>query len=279
MFELILRMRGNYLWPAMWGKASTRTIPRNPALADEMGVVIGTSHHEPMMRAHVDWERHGEGPWDYDSNADGCALLARGHRADARPRELVTIGMRGDGDEPMTEGTATALLERIVARPAHDHRGGDRPARRGDAAGLGALQGGAGLLRRRHAGAGRRHPALRRRQLGQYPPPARARRRRGAGGYGVYYHFDYVGGPRNYKWLNTNQIERVWEQMHLAYEHGADRLWIVNVGDIKPMEFPIPSSSTTRGTPRHGRSSACRISARWAARQFGEGHAAAIGEL
>ena len=59
-----------------------------------------------------------------------------------------------------------------------------------------------------------------------------------AGGYGIYYHFDYVGGPRNYKWLNTNQISRVWEQMHLAYEHGVDRLWIVNVGDIKPMEFP-----------------------------------------
>ena len=59
------------------------------------------------------------------------------------------------------------------------------------------------------------------------------------GGYGIYYHFDYVGGPRNYKWLNTNPIPRVWEQMHLAYEYGADHIWIVNVGDIKPMEFPI----------------------------------------
>lgn len=59
------------------------------------------------------------------------------------------------------------------------------------------------------------------------------------GGFGIYYHFDYVGGPRNYKWLNTNQIERTWEQMHLAYEYGARELWIVNVGDIKPMELPI----------------------------------------
>src|SRR5690606_28822661 len=59
------------------------------------------------------------------------------------------------------------------------------------------------------------------------------------GGYGIYYHFDYVGGPRNYKWLNTNQIERTWEQMHLAYEYGVNEVWIVNVGDIKPMEFPI----------------------------------------
>src|SRR5690606_30304934 len=59
------------------------------------------------------------------------------------------------------------------------------------------------------------------------------------GGYGIYYHFDYVGGPRNYKWMNTNQIERVWEQMNLAYRNGATKLWVVNVGDIKPMEFPI----------------------------------------
>jgi hypothetical protein len=59
------------------------------------------------------------------------------------------------------------------------------------------------------------------------------------GGYGIYYHYDYVGGPRNYKWLNTNQIERVWEQMHLAYEYDAKQIWVVNVGDIKPMEFPI----------------------------------------
>ncbi len=59
------------------------------------------------------------------------------------------------------------------------------------------------------------------------------------GGYGMYYHYDYVGGPRNYKWINTNQIERTWEQMHLAYEYGVDRMWIVNVGDLKPMEYPI----------------------------------------
>jgi hypothetical protein len=67
------------------------------------------------------------------------------------------------------------------------------------------------------------------------PAPGAAPRQ---GGYGVYYHYDYVGGPRSCKWLNTNQISRVWEQMHLAYEHGADRVWLVNVGDLKPMELP-----------------------------------------
>ena len=60
-----------------------------------------------------------------------------------------------------------------------------------------------------------------------------------SGGYGMYYHFDYVGGPRNYKWLNCNQVERVWEQMNLCYEYGVRKLWVVNVGDLKPMEYPI----------------------------------------
>ena len=100
------------------------------------------------------------------------------------------------------------------------------------------------------------------------------------GGYGVYYHFDYVGGPRNYKWLNTNQIERVWEQMHLAYRHGADRLWIVNVGDIKPMEFPtsffLDFAWNPEQWPLERLADYPRI---WAARQFGDTHAAAIGEI
>lgn len=63
--------------------------------------------------------------------------------------------------------------------------------------------------------------------------------KRRKGGYGMYYHFDYVGGPRNYKWLNVSQIQRIWEQMNLTYRYGVDELWIVNVGDLKPMEYPI----------------------------------------
>src|SRR5690606_2334172 len=61
VFELILRLKGNFLWPAMWGKAFYDDDPQNAVLADEMGVVIGTSHHEPMARAHVEWSRYGEG--------------------------------------------------------------------------------------------------------------------------------------------------------------------------------------------------------------------------
>jgi hypothetical protein len=97
------------------------------------------------------------------------------------------------------------------------------------------------------------------------------------GGFGIYYHFDYVGGPRNYKWINTNPIARVWEQMHLAHEYGANRIWIVNVGDLKPMEFPIqffldyawdPSRWPAESLPEYTR--------QWAAQQFGPAYAAEI---
>ena len=116
VFELILRLKGNYLWPAMWGKAFNDDDPRNPQRADEYGIVMGTSHHEPMMRAHVEWERYGSGPWDYSQNPDTLQTFWReGIEQMGSHESLVTIGMRGDGDEPMTEGTAIALLEKIVA--------------------------------------------------------------------------------------------------------------------------------------------------------------------
>jgi len=98
------------------------------------------------------------------------------------------------------------------------------------------------------------------------------------GGYGLYYHYDYVGGPRNYKWLNTSQIIQVCEQMHLAYSYGVDRLWIVNVGDIKPLEFPIEFFMDYAWAPDNWPVERVQEYAKlWAARQFGDAHAAEIG--
>ena len=239
VFELILRQKGNYIWPAMWGKAFYDDDPDNGKLARDYGIVVGTSHHEPLGRAHVEWDRYGEGAWNFDTNAEGLKKFWRGGMERMKDNEvLVTIGMRGDGDEAMTEGTAISLLETIVAdqraiisevtgkpseevpqvwalyKEVQDYY--DQGMRVPDDVIL--------LFADDNWGNIRRLPEL------------------GAerdGGYGIYYHFDYVGGPRNYKWLNTTQIERVWEQMHLASEYGADELWIVNVGDLKPMEFPI----------------------------------------
>ena len=100
------------------------------------------------------------------------------------------------------------------------------------------------------------------------------------GGYGVYYHFDYVGGPRNYKWLNTNQIERTWEQMNLAWKFGARQIWIVNVGDIKPMEFPISFFLNHAWDPeRMPVEAMAAYTEKWTAQQFPAEYAAEIADI
>ena len=241
VFELILRMKGNYLWPSMWQpRMFYQDDPRNGTLADEYGIVMGTSHHEPLTRAHEEWSHVGGGDWNFETNAEELKEFWKGGIARMGSKEtLVTIGMRGDGDQSMSEGTAIGLLENVVkaqrdiieevtGKPASEtpqiwalykevqeyyEKGMEVP----DDVTL--------LLCDDNWGNIRKLPSL----------DAKPRE----GGHGMYYHFDYVGGPRNYKWLNTNQIERTWEQMHLAYRHGVDKVWIVNVGDIKPMEFPI----------------------------------------
>jgi len=239
VFELILRMKGNYLWPAMWGRMFYVEDPQNAVLADEYGIVMGTSHHEPLTRAHAEWGK-ANGKWDFNTNSEALINFWKdGIKRMGNKETLVTIGMRGDGDEPMTEGTAIDLLENIVKtqrniiqevtkkpieetpqmwalyKEVQDYY--DKGMRVPDDVTL--------LLCDDNWGNIRKLPELN----------AKPRK----GGYGIYYHYDYVGGPRNYKWINTNQIERTWEQMDLAYQYGVDKIWIVNVGDIKPMEFPI----------------------------------------
>ncbi len=281
VFELILRLRGNFLWPAMWNNAFNEDDPENPRLADEYGIVMSTSHHEPMLRAQQEWARHGTGPWNYATN--GATLRqfwAEGVRRNRAFESITTLAMRGDGDEPMSEEANVALLEKIVAdqrailarevnpdvtqipqvwalyKEVQDYY--ERGMRVPDDVTLLWCDDNWGNLRRL---------------------PTAAERQR-AGGAGIYYHFDYVGGPRNYKWLNTVPLTKIWEQMNLAWQYDATRIWIVNVGDLKPMEFPIEYFLTLAWNPaawpyeRLG-----EFSTQWAAREFGPEHATEIAAL
>jgi len=281
VFQLILRLKGNYLWPAMWGRSIYEDDPESPRLADEYGVVLATSHHEPMMRAHVDWQRNGTGPWNYERNeAVLREFWAEGIRRTKDYECVVTVGMRGDGDEPMTEEANIALLERIIAdqrqvlaamtgKPPEEipqvwalykevQEYYDKGMRVPDDVTLLLCDDNWGNIRK----------------LPRPDDPPRA------GGYGIYYHFDYVGGPRNYKWLNTNPLPRVWEQMHLAYEHGVRRIWIVNVGDIKPMELPIEFFLDYAWNPDQWPYERLGEYTRlWAAQQFGDQYAAEIADI
>jgi len=281
VFELILRMKGNYLWPAMWWASFNSDDPLNPQLADEYGIVMGTTHHEPMMRAHAEWRNAKAGAWNYESNAEKLReFWTEGIQRMGSRESMVTLAMRGDGDMAMSESTNIALLEKIVAdqrqiladvtgrdvttipqlwalyKEVQDYY--DKGMRVPEDVTLLLCDDNWGNLRR----------------LPRSEDPSRR------GGYGIYYHFDFVGGPRNYKWVNTCPIARTWEQMHLAYRHGVDRIWLVNVGDLKPMEFPIeffldyawdPDRWPAEHLPRYTRL--------WAQQQFGPEHASAIAEI
>lgn len=284
MFELILRLRGNYLWPAMWGKAFNENDPLNPRVADEYGIVMGTSHHEPMMRAQAEWGAHrrsyGNGQWNYLTNEDGLKKFWRdGLERNQKYENIVTMGMRGDGDEPMANaGSAEAnfrLLERIMADQRQiiaDVTGKpatatpqiwalysevlefyDQGMKVPDDMIILLCDDNWGNVRRLPELNGKKHP----------------------GGYGIYYHVDLHGAPRAYQWLNMTQIPHMWEQLQLTYDYGVDKIWILNVGDLKPMEYPISFFLTMAWNPKAFNATDLAEFARaFCAQQFGEAQAA-----
>jgi len=242
VFELILRLKGNYLWPAMWGWAFYADDPMNSQLADEMGIVIGTSHHEPMARNHQEWARNRKeyGTWNYATNQKVIdQFFQKGIERMKGTEEIVTIGMRGDGDEAMSKGTDVQLLERIVKKQRKIiEKVTKRPAK--ETPQLWALY--KEVLD--YYDAGMRVPddviiLLCDDNWGNVRRLPNERERQHPGGWGMYYHVDYVGAPRNTKWLNVTPIQNMWEQLQLTYDYGVDKLWVLNVGDIKPMEYPI----------------------------------------
>ena len=242
VFELILRLRGNMMWPAMWGWAFYADDPLNSKTADDMGIIMGTSHHEPMARNHQEYARHrGEwGPWNYQKNEQKLNQFFReGIERMKGTEDMVTIGMRGDGDEAMSKDADTKLLENIIAnqrRIIKEVTG--KPAEKTTQvwalykevqdyydAGLRVPDDVMILISDDNWGDIRRVPT--------------AAERSRKGGWGIYYHVDYVGAPRNTKWLNVTQTQQMFEQLSLAYDFGIQRMWILNVGDLKPMEYPI----------------------------------------
>ncbi len=283
VFELILRLKGNFLWPAMWNDCFGADDPLNAKLAEEYGIVISSSHHEPMMRAWKEWGRAGNPPgsWDYSKNAEKLRDFWREGLTRSKDYEkVVTLAMRGDGDEPMSETDSVALLERVV----EDQR---KLIAEIISPNLAAVPQVWALYKevQGYYEKGMRVPDdvillwcddnwgnIRR------LPTAAERQRRG--GAGVYYHFDYVGGPRNYKWLNVTPITKFWEQMNLAWHHGANQIWVVNVGDLKPMELPIEFFLTMAWTPdAWPKERLTEFTTLWATREFGPEHAAEIADI
>ncbi|MBR1388599.1 MAG: glycosyl hydrolase 115 family protein [Prevotella sp.] len=244
IFELLLRLKANYLWPAMWDSRFNEDDPESPRLADEYGIVMGTSHHEPMMRAHKEYlfRKEEVGPWDYSINKERLDRFFReGMERNKNYENLVTIGMRGDGDVAMGSGNDAdnmktlrqvidgqrKIIKDIYGRPdgvpqlwaifTEVQRYYDAGFQVPDDVTLLLCDNNWGYIRRK----------------------GRDFERRRKGGLGLYYHIDMNGGPWNDRWVNTTTIPKLREQLHLAYASGIDRIWIINVGDLKPKEVPI----------------------------------------
>lgn len=261
VFEFLLRMKGNYLWPAMWSASFPLDGPgsANEELADIYGVVMGYSHHEPCLRASEEWDKV-RGPetkygneWNFYTNEEGLLnywedALIRSGKYD----NMITIGMRGERDTSMLGENATvaeniALLKRIITKQrelirkhvnedlskvpqllalykeVEEYYYGDE-----NTPGLkdwDGLDGVTCMLCEDNFGHMRTLPT----------EEIRGRR----GGFGMYYHYDYHGGPVSYEWVDSTPFSKMWEQMSMAYEYGIRDVWIVNVGDVKFHEVPL----------------------------------------
>lgn len=287
LFELILRLKGNYLWPAMWNNAFNEDDPENPVLADEYGIVMGNSHQEPMLRAQKEWDRRYQrsiGTWNYAKNPDILeAFWQEGIKRNRNFESIVTIGLRGANDTEMAPGGPKAnmkMLEKIVGvqrKILSEEINADitkipqlwclyKEVQDYYKAGMRVPDDVTLLWAEDNWGNIRRLPD--------------AEERKRSGGAGIYYHFDYHGGPRSYQWLNTSPIAKIWDQMSLAKQYGADRIWIVNAGHFKGYELPIEyfldlAWNTEKQTPENNR----EYTRKWAASQFGETYSEEIGDI
>ncbi|MFY1045979.1 glycosyl hydrolase 115 family protein [Chryseobacterium sp. GP-SGM7] len=245
IFELLLRLKANYLWPAMWGNAFNEDDPMSPVLADEYGIVMGTSHHEPMMRSQKEYTKRKDqiGDWDYVTNSENLKKFwTEGLERNKNYDNLITMSMRGDGDVAMGKGDDAEnikTLKQVVADQreiigkVYDKNPAEVPqlwaifteVQRYYDAGMNVLDDVTLLFCDNNWGYIRR------------TAPANELKRKG--GLGLYYHIDMNGGPWNDRWINTTTVPKLREQLSLAYNSGIDRIWIVNVGDLKPKEMPI----------------------------------------
>ena len=245
IFELMLRLKANYFWPAMWDSRFNEDDPLSPQLADDMGIVMGTSHHEPMMRAHKEYvyRKDSIGAWDYATNkANLDRFFEEGLERNKAYDNLITIGMRGDGDVAMGNGDdednmktlkdvvngQREIIEHVYKKPASEvpqlwaiftevQRYYDAGFTVPDDVTLLFCDNNWGYIRR--------------------TGPEKEQTRKG--GMGMYYHIDMNGGPWNDRWINSTTAAKIREQLNLAYQTGIDRIWIINVGDLKPKEMPI----------------------------------------
>ena len=286
IFELLLRLKANHIWPAMHN--CTRAFnhyDRNKVVADEYAIVMGSSHCEQMLRNNVDeWDHNTMGAWNFKENRESVIKYWQDRvEANGQYENVYTMGMRGIHDSGMVGGDSLEEKVEIIAQVIRAQRellksvnpdvtqvpqvfipykevlelywGGLQVP---DDVTLVWADDNFGYIRR-------------------LSDPGERKR---SGGAGVYYHISYWGPPHDYLWLNTTPPALIWEEMLKAYDYGARRVWIVNVGDIKPGEIGMELFLQMGwDIDRWGHEGASGFLQEWAAREFGSEYAAEIAEI
>ena len=266
VFVLLLRLKANYLWPSMWddifsedGKDDKNA---NAKLADQYGIIMGTSHHEPCYRAGKEWSLYykndlnynsaqawnkynkpGEQGYDARVNQEIEEFWSKGVERNKNYDNICTVGMRGENDSTLPAADNppkyAELLNYIINKQKEIllNQKDTNPTQlviykevedawyAGELYNKDCMKNTYAMFCDDNWSYMRTLPTLEQQKT--------------IAGLGMYYHFDYVGAPKSYTWVQNVQISRVWDQMSIAYDYGIDDVWIVNVGDLKPMELDI----------------------------------------
>ncbi|KAF2739667.1 hypothetical protein EJ04DRAFT_548968 [Polyplosphaeria fusca] len=286
VFDLLLRLKANYIWPAMWrsvtpepGNVFFTDDPGNMQLANDYGIVVSTSHHEPMQRATNEWNETETGPWDWTKNKENVTkFMEEGIRRAGNNESYFTLGMRGPGDAPIEGANAIDILREVfeVERGIFKKYFGTekvpqvwtiyKEVATYYAAGLTPPDDVTLIMPDDNQG-----------QVQRLPTGKESSRE---GGVGVYFHLEYFGSPRSYKWSNSNNLPKILKELWHSYMRQANRIWIINVGDIKPMELPFGfAMDMAWNASNFSFEKIPEYLDRYAAREFGQKHAAEISEM
>lgn len=244
IFELLLRLRANTFWPAMHDCSEAFYLtPGNREVADKYGIIIGTSHCEPMLRnTNAEWRIAGHGNYDYVNNRDNVVKFWEERVQDVAGSDgIYTLGIRGVHDGKMQGANTIEEQKNAIAKIIVDQRNLIKKYVSSDVESvpqvfipykevLDVYNSGLEVpddvtLKWTDDNYG---------YIRHFPTESERNRK---GGNGIYYHVSYWGRPHDYLWLSTAHPALIYTQMKLAYDKGARKMWILNVGDIKPAEY------------------------------------------
>ncbi len=286
IFELLLRLKANHIWPAMHNcTVEFGSIDENLTTADEWGIVMGAAHCEPMNRNNVWWKQDGEGEWRYDINRDNIMKYWQQWAQRRGAYEAVwTVGMRGIHDKPMNGPDDLEGQVKLLGQAIEDQRQLLREYVNPNVEQVPQV-----FMPYKEALAHYQHGLKLADDvtilwcddnfgyIRQLSTPQEQRR---SGGAGVYYHFSYLGGPLPYLWIDSTPPALTWMEMTRAYAYGADRIWVVNVGDLKPMEVNIDFwMNLAWDINRYGPDAQPVFLKQWATREFGPAFADEVASI